>query len=203
MTATSFSTRLAVMTAPYDRLPAETDAQWRAFVAFRDIGPTRSIRKACEVLGKRSPSQFDYWARDHNWRERCAAWDTEVDRRMREEFLRQAEASHREMANVAEAMWQFAGENLLLYIQKLEERKKKLGNDAEPVLSPSELNKLAEAGMKLHRLALDQPSDILEQRHDVKVEDKREMILKVIKDDDVRKSMEMIHHKLKAANGDG
>ena len=72
-------------THPWDRLPGETGTQYAHFLAYRDLGPSRSIRRAYRRTrprleghpqgGKREvPGSFWALAARHRWKERAGAW---------------------------------------------------------------------------------------------------------------------------------
>lgn len=70
------------VSAPFDRLENESDPAWQAFVAYRDLGPERNIRKVAQSLSK-SVALMGEWSSRHQWVARAAAWDAEVDRHRR------------------------------------------------------------------------------------------------------------------------
>lgn len=85
---------------PWEQQSGETSRQWRAFVAYRDLGPVRSIDKAAAVLKpehKRSKrvatGRLFEWSAANRWVERAAAWDRHVAARAAEKEVRVREAS--------------------------------------------------------------------------------------------------------------
>ena len=76
---------------PWDRLPDESSLHHVWFLAYRDIGPTRSINAACvryrRAISDRSDDELitanDHWyntARAHDWPERARSWDKHLQR---------------------------------------------------------------------------------------------------------------------------
>jgi hypothetical protein len=63
----------------WERQPGETDAAWRAFGVYRDLGLTRSLEKLCRALGHRSNTTVKNWCRRHRWVDRCRAFDDHCD----------------------------------------------------------------------------------------------------------------------------
>ena len=84
---------------PWEREPGETDKAWRAFQAFRDAGPDRSLVGTYRAVYGRPEAEkvrpfFRTWSSRHSWDDRVEAWDRHVDRAVQHEFLDQ----HRAMA---------------------------------------------------------------------------------------------------------
>src|SRR2546423_15000179 len=65
--------------AAFDRQFKESGPAWLSFVAFRDLGPERTIAKAAAKVGK-SPRTLEKWAQVWGWAERARLWDVEQDR---------------------------------------------------------------------------------------------------------------------------
>lgn len=75
------------MAAPWDKVPGETDESYTRFLLYRNIGPTRSLRRAYFLYlreydgfrgvmkGVRPPGSWQEECRDNFWPERAAAWD--------------------------------------------------------------------------------------------------------------------------------
>lgn len=65
--------------APWDPQPGESARAFQAFVAYRDLGPDRSLTKAGEMLGKNTTT-IGQWSSKFGWVERARAWDGHVVR---------------------------------------------------------------------------------------------------------------------------
>lgn len=67
---------------PWDRQPGETEAGWAGFLAYRDLGPGRNLRKAAEKLQKAEGyhTTLSKWALANNWPERVTAFDNYMQR---------------------------------------------------------------------------------------------------------------------------
>lgn len=155
----------------YDRQPEETDKAWFAFVAYRGLGPERSLGKVVDKLGKEPKylSQIEKWSALWSWRERAAEWDREVDKQSRRAQLAAAVRVSNEMAAVAESMWKLAARDLVKWHQKLEAA-------SDVLLSPSDLQKLVDTGMKLHRLSIGES----DARTDVNVKSDGSLLTRVV-----------------------
>ena len=79
-----------------DRLPNETTLAYAYYKLYRDMpSEERSLRALCEreVNGKkRSISLLGRWSSEHNWQERIAVYDAEVERAAYQEKLAQRQA---------------------------------------------------------------------------------------------------------------
>jgi hypothetical protein len=110
---------------------------YRAFCVYRELGPSRSIDAAANVL--RSPKQaprgpqnsktgraggtIKQWARTWRWVERAAAWDAELERQRRETEI----AEVRAMAKRQAAQAQKVQDGLLISVTELLARLQKPG----------------------------------------------------------------------------
>jgi len=73
--------------APWHKQPGESEPAYQAFLAFRDLGPGRTVAEVSKELAK-SRQMIDRWCQRHGWRERAAPWDRDVDERHRRERAR-------------------------------------------------------------------------------------------------------------------
>lgn len=69
---------------PWERQPGESAKAYAAFVAYRDAGATRSIRKTAAAV-KRTRQLLERWSADWGWVHRTAAFDREEERLHRSE----------------------------------------------------------------------------------------------------------------------
>lgn len=77
------------MAAEWDRLPDESEPAFKAFCAYRDMGPDRVALEAYRTYCGRTtpvhlPRHWQEWMPRHRWRTRCLAYDhykAEVERR--------------------------------------------------------------------------------------------------------------------------
>jgi hypothetical protein len=64
---------------PWNRQPCDTEARWRAFLAYRDQPSPRSLRGASEALDGYDERTLRRYADADAWFERCAAFDRYLD----------------------------------------------------------------------------------------------------------------------------
>jgi hypothetical protein len=104
--------------APWHRRPDELLRFYNRFLVYRDAGPERSVRKACDIAKLpqqgRKPS-WQYWrklAEQWHWGARARAWDAwqagirqkEADRLAVDTAINLAEENHREaLSRISEA----------------------------------------------------------------------------------------------------
>jgi hypothetical protein len=62
---------------PWTRRPNESSPAYEAFRTYMRLGLSRTLKKTAEELGKQ-PAVMGAWSSKHNWRDRCAAYDTYV-----------------------------------------------------------------------------------------------------------------------------
>lgn len=86
--------------AAWERQPNDTDKSFAAFIAYRDIGSDRSMKKAAEAIGV-SVMQVREWSSRDGWRWRAGAYDAYIDRmrvRQRVAEVRDMERRHAQVA---------------------------------------------------------------------------------------------------------
>lgn len=71
-------------TEPWLRLPTDTSKSFEAFIVYRDLGPSRTLQKAADMLRK-SGGTVRRWASRHHWAERAAAFDQDQDKLWRKQ----------------------------------------------------------------------------------------------------------------------
>lgn len=185
---------------PWDRQPKETDQAWAAFVVYRDMGLQRTLWRAAEILGKPKPERvLEELSARLGWRFRVESWDRHQDAMRRDAQLK-AEAKDAAkqrllQLDVADSMVGLAMAGLRQWAEYIA-RERAAGR--EPDLSPSDVQKLADAGMKLGRLVRDQPTAIEEQRVEMTVDDRRQRMQLAAKDPDVRQAMKVITERVPA-----
>lgn len=63
----------------WDKLPSETDRQYKVFTSYLRLGKDRSLAKVGEEWGKSGvPSNWEKWRSMHNWVERATAYDAHL-----------------------------------------------------------------------------------------------------------------------------
>ncbi len=141
----------------FDRQPRESDQSFAGFVAYRDLGPSRSTEKAAQVVGK-SHGHCQNICTRWGWRQRAAAWDRELDKKKRAEDLAAIGQMRRRHLKLSEGMQRLA----LLELEKLLTVAEKKGSAGQ--LTSGDITKLVEAATKIDRLNYEMPSEIIEER---------------------------------------
>lgn len=65
---------------PWERQAGESEAAYRAFCAYRDLGEARTVTVAFRQSegkpeAKQASGRWNRWVKDHSWQDRCLAWD--------------------------------------------------------------------------------------------------------------------------------
>ena len=70
---------------PWERRKGESAIAYLAFLAYRDLGPTRNLTEAQKAhtagMGKQKGTKshnVGEWSAKHEWVERCRAWDNHL-----------------------------------------------------------------------------------------------------------------------------
>lgn len=140
---------------PWERQEGETSKQFEAFVAYRDMGEERSLAKVAQKLSKTKPL-MSRWSAANNWVERCAAWDREQDRILREQQIKDIKKMRKRHADTGALMIAVASKSL----SKMFDENKNLKAE----LNATEIARLVEAGSKLERISRGDVGDVIEQR---------------------------------------
>ena len=144
------------MSDPWTRAEGETDAQFRGFTIYRDLGPTRSLTAAAAIyadLPVATQSTFDRfrkWSASKSWVARSQAWDSYLDDQMLALVADQVTEARARHATAARIM-----------VDKVSERLASVDPDE---LSVSELARWIDIAVKVERLALGDAGQILETR---------------------------------------
>ena len=144
------------MSEPWNRAEDETDAQFRGFTIYRDLGPTRELRSAAaiyadvEVATVSTVDRMKKWSAQRGWVARCQAWDSYLDNQMLALVADQVTDARARHAAAARIM-----------VDKVAERL----TEVDPSeLSVSELARWIDVAVKVERLALGDAGQILETR---------------------------------------
>ena len=65
---------------PWGRQSREGERAYAAFLAYRDLGPRRTLEAARESLGKKPGylKPIERWSARRDWRPRACAWDAHL-----------------------------------------------------------------------------------------------------------------------------
>lgn len=90
----------------------DSDQSYEAFVAYRDLGLTRSYAKTAEAVGK-SSQLMEKWARRDNWQQRALAWDRHSSRIINERVMLGTAAMRERAAGIGMNLQIIAAKRLL------------------------------------------------------------------------------------------
>ena len=157
-------------TNPWERQPCDTEKSFAGFVAYRDLGPDRSITKAVAAMGKKPnyKAPLEAWCAKHFWRKRCSAWDTYNDTVNLEAQIEARRAASRDMVErhlkLSTHLQRLASIELMRWIHKIGGDRDNPDLQAEPVLIPQHIQSLLDYAIKLERLNRNEPESITESR---------------------------------------
>lgn len=102
------------MPEAWDRRSDETDAAWKAFCIYRDLGDERSIAKALGGDGKRAAKRrYEEWSSKNNWVQRARAWDASLVDRIRKDREKELIAMRKRHIEAGQAMQSIAARSML------------------------------------------------------------------------------------------
>ncbi len=93
---------------PWDRQPREGEQAYAAFLAYRDLGPSRTLEATRKHLGK-SPGYLkpiERWSALRDWRQRSCAWDDHLQSGRDKVAAEQAALWERRRLQALEEGWQ-------------------------------------------------------------------------------------------------
>jgi hypothetical protein len=133
--------KLEPMPEPWEKRPDEGMEAYQAFLIYRDAGRNRSIPEVAKSVGKH-PSLLWRWAREHDWRDRAALWDREIDRDFRAGLVKERIRAAKETIELGRAIRGKAAESLNALI------------DSNTILDAKAIPTWAELGVRLERLGM-------------------------------------------------
>lgn len=150
---------------PWEKRPRESFKAFNAFALFRDLGPTRTLRKVADDLagGVRNRetvySQVRDWSSKHDWLERAELYDVMVDHRMIATRMTALQDAERRQANIGQVFQGLALRRVRGEGAEGEEGFIPALNLA--ALSPGDVARFAEVGVRVERMALGQATDLI------------------------------------------
>lgn len=154
---------IEAMCYSWDRTPGEGQTPYRLFQLYLSLGKTRSYIKAANLC-ERNYTDICKFANQFNWHQRSQDYDTHNDREMRQRL--DEEILYAKMRQMG----------IGIKLQELAERGIEMLNEDIESLSPSDVAKLSDTGVKIINLALGSATEIKEAKIDAKVEVKTEYI---------------------------
>jgi hypothetical protein len=89
---------------PWDRESGENEEAWAAFLAYRDMGPSRTLEGVGKLLDK-SWRLCGRWSSRWKWIARCEAWDSHLQRERDKVAAREAAKWERRRQAELERVW--------------------------------------------------------------------------------------------------
>lgn len=152
----SLADRYGLDSFPWEKLESETMKQFQAFVVYRELGPTRTLREAAIIHyripeGQYDPKMgkmrvFERWSARNKWVQRCEEYDQYVELKESEknaDTVRRMKVRHQSIAAAATA-------KVVEGINALDATK----------LNGVQLMQMFDLAVKNERLALGVPNDI-------------------------------------------
>jgi hypothetical protein len=141
---------------PWDRLTGESSKAFANFCLYRDMGVSRSLRKAA-VDGRCTAKlrQLERWSTRHKWVERAADYDAYLDRLARFE-------SERARKNMLKRHSQLSllGQNVA--VASLQRILHEMNEDPACKLTPRDAGYLLDLSVKIERVARGEPESSVE-----------------------------------------
>jgi hypothetical protein len=148
--------------AVYEQQAGETTKAYDAFCVYRDMGCDRSFAKASKKIGKVA-SLLARWSVKYHWTERCAAYDTYMELQNRK-LLEKARLDMTDRHIKLGTALQTIG------VAKLTEWQRQISawqaNPSLPLpdISPGDIAKLLDMGVKIERLSRGEPTEQVDVR---------------------------------------
>jgi hypothetical protein len=134
----------------WDRQPRETSRSYELFCVYRNLGPERSLAKAREsASGIPSVPRLKVLSRKWSWVGRSRAYDDYIERQRRQ----QNERERRQM-NERQARIGVLAQNIV--VRRMERLLAEVEKDIAE-MTPSDLARLLDIGVKIERLARGEP----------------------------------------------
>lgn len=150
---------------PWERQPKEGDKPFEGFGIYRDLGPSRTLPRVAEALGK-SMVLIQKWSTTWNWVARCSAWDDEADRLQRDRDLVERQKAIQKMrdshAQLGAAATQVAASILVKHAD--DPKNPNTNREAMAKASLSDAARLIQVGSTLERLSRGESTERIEIR---------------------------------------
>lgn len=155
---------------PWERQYGEPNIAWDAFLTYREMGPKRSLRKAYlsntgndgEKVPCAPQTTWGQWSKTWRWSDRVEEYDRYQDGIFRKQLEARRLEARLETADLGSTMRGKAAEALGVMRTILYTKVRQTDGTEITVqkcaLTPTEIVKLAEIGVKLERLALGEPT---------------------------------------------
>ncbi len=142
----------------WDRRIGESMKSYRLFLCFKDMGRTRSYVKVFELTEGMNYAAINQLGTRLEWFKRAEAFDAHQDREFQIKLEEEILQSRIRQQRIGAGMQELAEMGLEMLKEYPEE------------LSPADISKLIDIGVKIERLALGDPSEIIKKEIEGKVE---------------------------------
>ena len=92
----------------WDKRDSETRKAHNAFIAYRDMLPSPSLRQLAAQLGYKSVTTVSRWSKKHDWQDRVEAWAAhqraEHERVIAEQFAEDRQQARQRRQNTVQAL---------------------------------------------------------------------------------------------------
>lgn len=157
--------------AIYERQSWETDEEWHAYMAYRNLFSDRSYQSLCEVMGVapnvKIVKRYQSWAKKNRWDERNLDHDRDRDRDLRKrESDALADMRVRQLKNAVK-LQDLGGAQLARYASMLDamcEVGEHGIREAAAMFKPRDIVQFIQIGAELERKAHDMPDSVIEER---------------------------------------
>jgi len=138
--------------AEWDRQEGETDAAWKAFNRYLQLGDERSIAKAIEGDGKRAAKRrYESWSSTYRWVERARAWDASIVERIRKDREKDLIAMRKRHIEAGQAMQSLAASSMFKAVEAATE------------IPLEDVPRWMWTGVRIERLAAGEPTESVRQ----------------------------------------
>ncbi|MFP3153114.1 hypothetical protein LQZ18_01525 [Lachnospiraceae bacterium ZAX-1] len=137
---------------PWERQEEEGARAFQAFVAYRDMGASRNLKKVAEKCNK-TIYIINRWSSEHKWGRRSLAWDDEQDRLARAALAKGRTAMLKNHADIATAM--------------LVKALKGLKGLPEKDLNARDITSMVDIASKLERLSRGEATERVENKTEI------------------------------------
>jgi len=160
----------------WDKHPSgETNKAYNAFLVYKNLGASRSLRKAAEIFyggtnfTDTSPKlrQFKTWSAKHNWVARCSDWDIEEERIRIEQKRKDIMEMDRRQAKAGMEMSKIGMMSIKLHATD-DPPLNKDGDPIKPKIPIAESTRLFTEGVKAERIARGEVTEIREHKGEIK-----------------------------------
>lgn len=175
----------------WERATGESAKAYAAFLAYRDLGPERSLAKAARQT-RRDISLLKRWSSRRAWVERAWAWDASQEREAQEQVRRQREESLRRQARDADRLQRLAMAKLGTLVRR------------NPASNELELDSQVTTrdAVLIYKLGLEIERSLLGETEDGVTEQPDNEELRRLTDEELRSLIELARQRVRSEAGE-